>query len=247
MSGSGKSNTGFIILSNLQKQKKPFLVFDWKRGYRDLLSLPEGQEILVFTIGRDITPFHFNPLIPPKGTQPSVWLNKLIEVMGHAYFLGHGVAHLLQKAFDTVWRNAHIEKTYPTFSDVKTWLEKYKTKGRETLWMDSTRRAVGALCFEDMGRVLNIRKPPPLEQLLQKPVILELDALTNANKTFFIEALLLWIHPLISLPALATYTTIATNLKTWADVKAISDAMLLEPKDRVFLGRLPVGTAFLWL
>jgi hypothetical protein len=63
-----------------------------------------GQGILVFTVGRSVSPFYFNPLIPPTGTPPTTWLKKLIEIMCHSYFLGEGVAYLLQKAFDTVYR-----------------------------------------------------------------------------------------------------------------------------------------------
>jgi hypothetical protein len=60
--------------------------------------------------------------------------------------------------------------------------------------MDSTLRAVGVLCFGETGRVLNARRPTPIQDILGKRVILELDALTNTDKTFLIEALLLWIH-----------------------------------------------------
>ena len=42
----------FLVVLNLLKHGKPFMVFDWKRNYRDLLSLEAGQDILVFTVGR---------------------------------------------------------------------------------------------------------------------------------------------------------------------------------------------------
>jgi len=67
-SGSGKSNIGFIIFLNLLQKGKPVLIFDWKRNYRDLLVEIRNKEILVFTVGRSVTPFHFNPLIPPPGS-----------------------------------------------------------------------------------------------------------------------------------------------------------------------------------
>jgi len=70
-SGSGKTNVAFLIVLNLLKHSKPFLVFDWKRNYRDLLSLDYGEDILVFTVGRSISPFYFNPLILPSGSPPN--------------------------------------------------------------------------------------------------------------------------------------------------------------------------------
>jgi hypothetical protein len=197
-SGSGKTNAAFIIVLNLLRKKKPFLIFDWKRNYRDLLSLIPEEEILVFTVGRSVSPFYFNPLIPPEGSQPKIWLKKIIEIMAHSYFLGEGVSYLLQKAIDTVYREFGIYEgnsgIYPNMNDVKSLLENYKAKGREASWMDSALRAVGVLCFGEVGNVLNQRVNLPMNELLKKNVILELDALTNSDKTFLIESLLLWIH-----------------------------------------------------
>ena len=197
-SGSGKTNVGVMLALNFLKSRKPFLIFDWKRNYRDLLALPPAKDTMVFTVGREIAPFQFNPLKPPKGTSPTVWLKKLIDIMAHAYFLGEGCAFLLQQAIDAVYRDFGVydgkPEHYPTMLDVQHWLQEHKTKGRESAWMESTARAVGVLCFGEMGRVLNSEAGLPMERLLEKSVILELDALTNSDKTFFIEALLLWIH-----------------------------------------------------
>jgi len=61
-SGGGKTNLGFQLLTELKRKGKPFLVFDWKRNYRDLLALPEFRDVEVYTIGRNIAPLTFNPL-----------------------------------------------------------------------------------------------------------------------------------------------------------------------------------------
>lgn len=106
-SGSGKTNIGFSILQTLVQHQKPFLVFDWKRNYRDLLTRPEFRHVEVCTIGRNIAPLTFNPLIPPAGTDPKTWLKKLNEVIAHAYCLGNGVLFLLQQAVDAVYEEAH--------------------------------------------------------------------------------------------------------------------------------------------
>ena len=75
-SGSGKTNLAYLLLRGLARAGKPFLVFDWKRNYRDIVSLPDFNDLIIFTVGRDVTPFRFNPLIPPPGTLPTVWLKK---------------------------------------------------------------------------------------------------------------------------------------------------------------------------
>ena len=51
MTGVGKTNVAFQILKELKRRKKPFLIFDWKKNYRDLLQLPEFKDLKVFTVG----------------------------------------------------------------------------------------------------------------------------------------------------------------------------------------------------
>ena len=304
-SGSGKTNIVFNIILELIKHRKKFLLFDWKRNYRDLYK-EISDEMLIFTVGRNISPFYFNPLIPPESTSPAVWLKKIIEIMCHAYFLGEGVSFLLQKAFDAVYRDFGVYagkvERFPNLLDVKEWLENYKAKGRESAWMDSALRAVGVLCFGETGRIFNSNHNLPIEKLLEKNVVLELDALTNTDKTFLIESLLLWIHhfrmgegkreffkhadiieeahhillrkkqevmgeetvtdvilreirelgeavilidqhpSLISKPALGnTYCTIAMNLKHRSDINMIADSLLLDTKEKKYLGKLETG------
>ena len=197
-SGAGKTNAGFLILKQLQEKRKPVLIFDWKRNYRDLLALPEFEDIEVYTIGRNIAPFTFNPLIPPEGTNPKTWLKKLIEVIAHAYLLGNGVMYLLQRALDSVYEEAGVYsgnvENWPTFRDVLEKARSHDARGREAGWLSSTLRALASLCFGDMDTLVNTGENRNLEHLLSKTVILELDALTQQDKIFFIEALLLWIH-----------------------------------------------------
>ncbi len=197
-SGAGKTNIGFIILKQLMKKGKPVLIFDWKRNYRDTIALLEFKDIEVYTIGRNIAPFTFNPLIPPEGTNPKTWLKKLIEVIAHAYLLGNGVMYLLQQTLDSVYQEAgvysgKVEK-WPTFRDVLEKARNRDARGREAGWLSSTLRALASLCFGDMDTLVNTGENQNLEHILLKTVILELDALTQQDKIFFIEALLLWIH-----------------------------------------------------
>jgi Helicase HerA, central domain len=196
-SGAGKTNLVFLVIWNLLKQKKPFLIFDWKRNYRDLLAF--YKNIQVFTVGRNIVPFHFNPLIPPKGTHPKIWLKKIIEVISHAYFTGEGVQHIFQKCIDHVYRDFGVYKKgkadFPTFKDIEAYFYSTKAKGyRQSLWMDSTMRVLSSLNFGSMDSVVNSHQPNNIYALLRNNVILELDSLSEADKTFFIESLLLWIH-----------------------------------------------------
>jgi hypothetical protein len=187
-----------LLLRELKRKGKPVLVFDWKRNYRDLLALPEFQDMEVYTIGRNTAPFTFNPLIPPPGTNPKTWLKKLIGVIATSYLLGNGSLYVLQESLDAVYEEAGIYSgnvtAYPTFRDVLTKARQYNARGREAGWLSSTLRALSSLCFGEMDTLVNQGRNENLEHLLTKSVILELDALTQADKVFVTSALLLWIH-----------------------------------------------------
>ncbi len=197
-SGAGKTNVGFLIIDQLKKHNKPFLLFDWKRNYRDLLSIPGFEDVEVYTIGRNIAPFTFNPLIPPAGTNPKTWLKKLNEVLAHSYCLGNGCLFLLQQAVDAVYEKAGVYdgtvEKWPNFNDVMSEARSMDTRGRESGWLSSTLRALSTLCFGDMDKLVNSNNNKSIDHILDKNVILELDALTQSDKTFFIQSALLYLH-----------------------------------------------------
>jgi hypothetical protein len=198
MTGTGKTNTVFQLLIQLKLKDKPFLVFDWKRNYRDLKQIPLLDSIKVFTVGSKASPFFFNPLIPPPGTDPKYWLTKLVNVIEHAYFVGHGVEYFLRKAIDVVYKKSGVYKgsnTYPTFRDVDLIIKREFARGREMLWLASAKRVLSSLTFSgSLGDVLNTGEQFPVETLLDQNVILEMDCLSDSDKIFFTEALLLWIY-----------------------------------------------------
>ena len=195
MTSAGKTNVAAIILSNLQRSGKGYFVFDWKRNFRDLLALPEFESVEVYTVGRSISPLFWNPLKPPKNSDPSTWLKQLIEVAEHALFLGHGVERLLQKVIHELYVEFDVyndPNEYPTLKDVEKRLSNLSCTGRERQWLDSALRAVGTLNFGGFGQVLNVRNPPEID--LNKNIIFELDSLTESEKIFFTEAFLLYLY-----------------------------------------------------
>jgi hypothetical protein len=197
-SGSGKTNLTFVILDELRKKDKPFLVFDWKKNYRDLLQKKEYADLRVYTIGEESAPFHFNPLIPPPGVAPGQWLGQLLDVLCHAYFVGHGVAYLLREEFQAIFQELGIfdgSQQYPSFREAYERLRYRRMKGRESLWKASTMRVLSQLCWvAGLGPYLDTDKPLAPETLLNRSVVFEMDALSDADKTFFTEVILLWLY-----------------------------------------------------
>ena len=199
MTGAGKTNLASQILRELKRKNKPFMIFDWKRNYRDLLQIPLFQDTLVFTVGRDVVPFHFNPLIPPPGTKPGEWLMKLVDVLKHAYFVGEGVEYLLREGIDWVYEQCGFfdqsKSHVPSFSMVRDYVARKQLQGRMSLWKASAMRVLESLCFRHgLGPVVNSGREWDYEEFLNSDVVLELDALSDADKIFFTEAMILWVY-----------------------------------------------------
>ncbi|MBN2457173.1 MAG: hypothetical protein JXB29_11670 [Sedimentisphaerales bacterium] len=60
--------------------------------------------------------------------------------------------------------------------------------------ISSTLRALATLCFGDMDKLVNSNNNKSIDHILDKNVILELDTLTQSDKTFFIQSALLYLH-----------------------------------------------------
>ncbi len=199
MTGTGKTNLTFLLLKELLKHRKPFLIFDWKRNYRDLLQLQEFKTTQVFTVAKKAKPFHFNPLLPPPSVEPGEWLMKLVDVIKHAYFVGEGVEYLLREAIDWEYDRTGMfdEKPNqtPQFYQIKEYVGRQRLQGRMSLWKASALRVLESLCFRHgLGQVVNCENEWDYDHLLSSNIILELDALSDADKIFLTEAIILWIY-----------------------------------------------------
>lgn len=198
MTGSGKTNLSFHVLKELAKKNKPFLVFDWKRNYKDLMQLQEFKKLKIIRLGAKECEFRFNPLIPPNGVEPKHWMAMLIDIMKHAFFVGHGVEYFLRQGLDNLYKKYGIYEggnIFPTLTELENALKRKYVKGREMLWMSSTKRVMSSLTFAGLlGEVLNSNEENHIDELLNERVIIEMDNLATIEKTFFVEALLLWIY-----------------------------------------------------
>ena len=196
--GSGKSNAGYLLAKNLTKVAIPWLCLDWKQSWRRLRNLPEFVDLRVYTIGRDVAPLRINPLIPPIGIDPRQHLKALVAVINAAYFCGAGVEYLLTSILDELYQKHGIYDgtvtRYPTFRDVMAILKNTPATGRVSLWLSSAIRAVHSLCFGSMDSIVNSESNVTMDELLSRPTVLELEALSHADKLFFSEMLMLQIY-----------------------------------------------------
>ncbi len=196
-SGSGKTNLAFVLMEGIMARGIKVLALDWKRGYRDLLS--RHPNLRVFTIGRDICPFRFNPLIPPAGCEPHLWIKLIIDVMASAYLGGEGVISLLVAGLDHLYSEFGVfdrnQTGWPTIHDLLAWLRTAKLKGRAAMWQASAERILLGMTYGEFGAVLNTQDNSHVAELLEHDVILEMDGLSSSSdKVMFSEALTLYLY-----------------------------------------------------
>ena len=204
VTGEGKTNLAFLLSLELLKMDIPFLAIDWKRSWRSLLSLrdkiPELKKMQVYTIGRDIVRFPWNPFRPPPGVHYKSWLGVVTEVIEKSHLGGAGVADFFLRIFEKKFKelgfdNEKEKDFYPNFFDGTAELSGMRVYARELLWKQSTSRIFRDFTFGPAAKSFNARNPIKLEELLDKPVILELDLeMPKSLRTFFTEIILRWIH-----------------------------------------------------
>ena len=196
-SGSGKTNLTFVLMRGIMARGIKVLALDWKRGYRDLCKLQEG--LRVYTIGRDVSPFRFNPLIPPPGCEPHVWIKLIVDVIAQAYLGGEGVISLLVAGLDKLYRDYgvfdRLQTRWPTVHDLLVWLRTVKLKGRAAMWQASAERILLAMTYGEFSSVVNTQDSSHVQELLNHNVILEMDGLSsNSDRKLFSEALTLYLY-----------------------------------------------------
>ncbi|MCO6438583.1 MAG: ATP-binding protein [Phycisphaerae bacterium] len=196
-SGSGKTNLTFVLMKGIMARGIKVLAIDWKRGYRDLLSVQ--HDLRVYTMGRDVAPFRFNPLIPPPGCEPNVWIKLIVDVIASAYLGGEGVISLLVAGLDQLFTDAGVftcsVTRWPTIHDLLAWLRTVKLKGRAAMWQASAERILLGMTYGEFGAVVNTQDNGHVRDLLNHNVVLEMDGLSsNSDRTMFSEALTLYLY-----------------------------------------------------
>lgn len=190
MSGSGKTNAAFHILKQLVEKKIPFLFWDWKRTARHLIPTIKNR-VNIYTPGRKLSPFPFNPFIVPPGLEPHVYVNQVVDVIADAYTLGDGSRSLLQKAMAACYRTGNRT---PTVTDILAEVEKFPAKDRIRGWKISATRALESLKFSDITATDIASQEIFTNTLLDKNTIIELDALAQGAKKFLIPMMCLWLY-----------------------------------------------------
>lgn len=197
--GSGKTTFSVGLLDRLWKEHHiPFLVIEpAKNEYRSLVqSIPDLQ---VFTPGKNfISPFVYNPFVPPK----NVKLETYKSTLKTAFAAGVSMTTPLDKIFEETINNC--------YSDFR-WLDTYTVDDKGKIFNISDFIKCFQETFDDIGYTgdaKNIGRAGvvrlkslvnlfdnyysiPIEDILQKPTVIELAAIENSDQKALIISLLL--------------------------------------------------------
>lgn len=198
--GSGKTTFLLGLLDHLwnSDQHIPFLVIEpAKNEYRSLIKrIPDLQ---VFTPGKsDISPFIFNPFLPPK--------NVKLESFRSSLFTAFAAAVSMQSPLDRIFEES-IVNCYGDFR----WFDSFTTDSGATVFNISDFISCFQKTFNSIGYsgdAKNIGKAGivrlkglehlfdnynsiPIEDILKRPTLIELSSLENNEQKTLIIALVL--------------------------------------------------------
>ncbi len=187
-SGSGKTNLAFHIIKQLDCHKIPYLFFDNKRTLRHLIPRLRNK-VNVYTPGRSLSKFSFNPFVTPPGLESPVYVNQLVDVLASAFTLGDGSRSILQKAIFACYNQGNHS---PLVKDVIAEVEKIESKERIRGWKISALRALETLSFSNITTSKASQKELT-QKLIKGNTIIELDGLGDGARKFLIPILYQWI------------------------------------------------------
>ena len=183
---------------------KPLEDFDW--GFNPSIK---RSQIFDLATGQFIRQHRDVLLLGPPGVgksflaqalgHPKTWISVIAEALEKSHISGQGVADIFIELFDKQFESSGYydgkQDKLPNFFDANEALQKTRFTGRRMLWQDSCSRILKTFIFGPAAGAFNARHPIKLEDLLDKPIIIELDQeLPKPLRVFFSDVLLRWIH-----------------------------------------------------
>ncbi len=224
ITGSGKTNTMFHLLGQLERQEQaiPFLVIEpAKREYRQLKKLLDpGSDLRIFTVGEETessAPIRFNPFEIRRGVPVQTHIDLLKSVFNASFAMWAPLPQVLERALHEIYRDKGWNTVYnineratagdskeaawhpdaqPTLSDLlfkiaemvpRLGYEKEVTRNIKT----ALETRINSLRVGAKGMMLDTPSSIPIETLLDKPTILELEGVGDDDEKAFIMGLFL--------------------------------------------------------
>lgn len=212
--GSGKTTAMFSILHQLwdapPEERIPFIVLEpAKTEYRALKGLPRfADDMLVFTLGdEDTSPFRFNPFEVLPGIRLENHISRLQACFVGAFDLFDPLPIFLEQAI----RRTYLEQGWyddsrggepglitPTLTDLvhnAEWIVEHSgfDPKMKSDFKASLLERLNSLRRGSKGRMLDCRRSIPMDDLMGRPVVLELDNLNGDEKSLIMMFLLSYV------------------------------------------------------
>lgn len=197
--GSGKTTFSVSLLDRLWKEHHiPFLVIEpAKNEYRALVqSIPELQ---VFTPGKNfISPFVFNPFVPPKNVKLETYKSTLKTAFGAAVSMSTPLDKIFEESINNCYSDFRWLDTY-TIDDkgkvfnIVDFIKCFQQTFEEIGYTGDAKNIgrAGVVRLNSLVNLFDNYHSIPIEDMLQKPTIIELAAIENADQKALIISLLL--------------------------------------------------------
>ena len=202
--GSGKTTFSFNILLQFSKRGIPFLVIEpTKVEYRAIIdAIPDIQ---IFTPGNNnVSPFIINPFIPPLGITIEQYIPSLTSAFKAAFAMPSPLDIIFLRAIRTCY-SENGWKDYSKYGDadvnpfgIYEFILTFKKIIAESNYSNEIKgnlQSAGVFrlmnLIEQNSNIFDTIHTVPIEDMLRKPTILELNAIDNAEQKALIMALLL--------------------------------------------------------
>ncbi len=204
MPGTGKTTFAVNILTQFYKKGIPFLAIEpTKAEYRAMIDAVDDLQI--FTPGNNaVSPFIINPFLPPRGITVEQYIPSLLNAFKAAFSMDGPLEMLFQKAVNACyieygWKRSSKqgdEGTQPfgMFEYVQCFKRVMKTMNYKGD-VQSNIETAGLLrlmnLIEQNSDIYDTVNTVPIEDMLSKPTVLELNAIDNEEQKALIMALVL--------------------------------------------------------
>ena len=204
MPGTGKTTFSVNLLLQMYKKGIPFLTIEpTKTEYRAMID--SIDDLQIFTPGNNrVSPFVINPFIPPKGITVEQYIPSLASAFKAAFSMPSPLDTIFQQAI----QEAYVKygwKDYSTAQDSDVILfglhefilvfksiiarQKYSAEVKGNLQSGGILRLRNLI--EQNANIYDTIQTVPLEDILSKPTVLELNAIDNEEQKSVLMALLL--------------------------------------------------------
>lgn len=197
--GSGKTTFSVSLLDRLWKKHNiPFLVIEpAKNEYRALIqSIPDLQ---VFTPGKNfISPFVFNPFVPPKNVKLETYKSTLKTAFSAAVSMSTPLDKIFEESINNCYSDFRWLDTYTSDDkgknfNISDFIKCFQQTFDEIGYTGDAKNIgrAGVVRLNSLVNLFDNYFSIPIEDLLKKPTIIELAAIENADQKALIIALLL--------------------------------------------------------